>query len=253
MEKKPINLWAHITQELTSLSAMRSQNDAQANKINKAHKKVESREASNDSFTVKAGLRLQEIYSQSVELIEAELKVLERTEKKIAQLIQVQEENYQEERKNKRKSIEKNKLDPTMPKKQKFELDILSLQRGAQVAAKIGKEWILAVVVGPDNGRIEVEDVEDDDDHPGTKKRYKLETSLIIPIADTPQNIEYPIKHEVLALYPASSCFYRATVLLPPSANKTETQGVYVVQFEDDGHFERHINPRMILDFPKLK
>lgn len=55
--------------------------------------------------------------------------------------------------------------------KQKGQLfDFAMFKRGVQVAAKIVNEWILAVVVGGDKDNMEVEDIEDDEDHPGTKK-----------------------------------------------------------------------------------
>jgi hypothetical protein len=41
---------------------------------------------------------------------------------------------------------------------------------GQDVAAKTGDEWIRAVVVGTDKVRMEVEDIEEDEENPGTKK-----------------------------------------------------------------------------------
>jgi hypothetical protein len=32
--------------------------------------------------------------------------------------------------------------------------------------------------------------------------------------------------------------------------NNSNTQGFYIVQFEDDGGFERHVNPQMVLEYP---
>jgi hypothetical protein len=157
------SLWIQITKDLTCLLSARTQNDHQSKTINKAHKKVESREASNEAFTVKAGLRLQEIYNQSMDCLENEINILNKTIDRIDVLINIQENNYhgfnkikKEESRKKRKSMDA-KLESCVKKLKFEEKDILNLQRGAKVAAKIGQEWILAVVVGPVNRKIEIE------------------------------------------------------------------------------------------------
>jgi hypothetical protein len=64
-------------------------------------------------------------------------------------------------------------VSPTVSKKQKTgEWVCADFLPGLDVAAKIGNEWIRAVVIGidKDNVRMEVEDAEEDEEHPGTKK-----------------------------------------------------------------------------------
>jgi hypothetical protein len=93
---------------------------------------------------------------------------------------------------------------------------------GDQVAAKVGTEWILAMLVDVEKeGHLEIEvfysfikDIEEDEEKPGTKKKYRIASDLCIPIKQPIRKEEFPVNHEVLALYPASSCFYRATVVV---------------------------------------
>lgn len=46
--------------------------------------------------------------------------------------------------------------------------------------------------------------------------------------------IEWPIGSRVLALFPDSSCFYEATVVLVPSKRKKTHQTDYLLEFDDD-------------------
>jgi hypothetical protein len=67
---------------------------------------------------------------------------------------------------------------------------------------------------------------------------------------------EFNEREQVLALYPSSSCFYRATVIAPPSqvyhSNKNKSfPGYYLLQFDDDGGMERPVDGRMVLRCPK--
>jgi hypothetical protein len=67
-------IWNEITKGFQSLQSLRQQNETQTNKVNKAHEKVRIREASNESFTIKAGIRLTEMYHTSIDLAELENK-----------------------------------------------------------------------------------------------------------------------------------------------------------------------------------
>jgi hypothetical protein len=66
---------------------------------------------------------------------------------------------------------EKSRSDPAATKKLKTgKWECSDFLIGQDVAAKTGDEWIRAVVVGTDKVRMEVEDIEEDDENPGTKK-----------------------------------------------------------------------------------
>lgn len=92
---------------------------------------------------------------------------------------------------------------------------------------------------------------------------------------------EVPAGQDVLALYPGTTCFYKATVILPPNKvallhcflslgerqkkilissppqptsfqNKDlSTAGSYKVQFEDDNNEVKYVMPEHVLEMPK--
>ncbi|KAG0358857.1 hypothetical protein BG005_001738 [Podila minutissima] len=131
---------------------------------------------------------------------------------------------------------------------------------GHQVAARTPKdkdkqeEWILARVLNysAEKNKYRVEDDEADDS--GKKMTYTLSTRSVIMIVDDQDAVpEFPAGHTVLALYPSTTCFYKAVVVQPPSKNKDYATPVYRIQFDDDGGSERTAPPRMVLDMPKTK
>ncbi|KAJ3191488.1 hypothetical protein HK101_007670 [Irineochytrium annulatum] len=132
------------------------------------------------------------------------------------------------------------------------------LQPGAQVVVQVDNDYVLAIVlqwISKDRMLVsyEVEDAEDDEQQPGQRKRWFFPLKKVIPIPDPKAKPEYPANHIVLALYPNSSCFYKAVVAKPPSKNMDSEggPGFYVVRFDDDNGFEREIDPRNVLDMPK--
>lgn len=63
-----------------------------------------------------------------------------------------------------------------------------------------------------------MEDAEDDENNPGTRKRYIFPMRQVLAVPkEIGKKLEFPMGHEVLALYPGTSCFYRAEVIQPPS------------------------------------
>ncbi len=107
-----------------------------------------------------------------------------------------------------------------------------------------------------------IQDIEEDDDNPGFKRRYHVLTKYIIPIVKTMSKKEFASGSDVLALFPASSCFYTAKVIVPPATvtkvllfyveffQNRASPGMYLVKFEDDEDFEREVSPSMILALP---
>ncbi|GJJ76684.1 SAGA-associated factor 29 [Entomortierella parvispora] len=131
---------------------------------------------------------------------------------------------------------------------------------GQQVAARTPKdknkleEWILARVLSysADKNKYVVEDDEADDY--GKKMTYTLSARSVIMIMDDQDSVpEFPAGHTVLALYPSTTCFYKAIVVQPPSKNKDYSTPLYRIKFDDDEGNERTAPPRMVLDYPKLK
>ncbi|KAF9980701.1 hypothetical protein BGZ65_004777 [Modicella reniformis] len=132
---------------------------------------------------------------------------------------------------------------------------------GHQVAARTPKDkdknelWILAKVLSysAEKNKYVVED--DEADESGKKMTYTLHARSVIMITDDLEDVpEFSAGHTVLALYPATTCFYKAIVIQPPSTkNKDSSTGHYKIKFDDDEGIERTAPPRMVLDMPKLK
>ncbi|RKP05227.1 SGF29 tudor-like domain-containing protein, partial [Thamnocephalis sphaerospora] len=63
---------------------------------------------------------------------------------------------------------------------------------------------------------------------------------------------EFPAGHIVLALYPNTTCFYKASVIVPPSkVRDPRWKGQYVVRFEDDNGQDQAVPSEMVLEFPR--
>lgn len=86
---------------------------------------------------------------------------------------------------------------------------------------------------------------------------HSVTAKQMVPLPTTLPDVkfkaEFAERAAVLALYPQTTCFYRATVVEAPSKNKT---GDYLVLFEEEEEQEGvvpHIavNPRLVLAAPK--
>ncbi|KAI0822258.1 SGF29 tudor-like domain-containing protein [Trametes gibbosa] len=145
------------------------------------------------------------------------------------------------------------------------------------------EEWILAVVtkcINQDKNRYEVQDPEPQEDgQPG--QRYNTTLRAIIPLPDplappdsaTHLNAypEFSAGSTVMALYPDTSCFYRAEVIASPArvsiadhlsphgALRTLSQSgiatkqgapMYKLKFEDDDDQEHMVNSQWVVEWP---
>lgn len=133
---------------------------------------------------------------------------------------------------------------------------------GSAVAAKMldSKEtvevWILATVIhyNPDRNKYQVEDVEADEAD-GENHKYILSARYVLQLPKD-KNLSYDnelsIGQEVLALYPNTSCFYKAVVLSPPSKNKIRLHHAqdYAVHFDDDDEDRRYVSRQMVIEMP---
>ncbi|KAI8898899.1 SGF29 tudor-like domain-containing protein, partial [Globomyces pollinis-pini] len=140
-----------------------------------------------EALTLKTGIRLMAFYKPIIDTIHNEIHVEKTLLENINLLISIQES-----------------------------AELVGCHVAAKVSddAMASEEWILASVVGVVNGKIEVEDIEPEEDQK-TKQHHFVNPKFVLVIPN--DNLKrYPKGHQVLALYPASSCFYRATVLLAP-------------------------------------
>jgi hypothetical protein len=68
--KHEIQQWMVLLENFNTISTLKEQNDASTTKINRIHSKV----TVGEEFTMKAALKLQEIYQTSVESLELEAR-----------------------------------------------------------------------------------------------------------------------------------------------------------------------------------
>jgi len=129
--------------------------------------------------------------------------------------------------------------------------------------------WILAKVVRNINGdknRYEVQDIEPQEDgNPG--QCYKTTLSKMIPLPDpdaspsSPTHLnayyEHPSGSTVLALYPDTSCFYRAQVIASPRDNSShgrnsmpKLESMYKLKFDDDDDQEHTVSAQFVVEWP---
>jgi len=131
--------------------------------------------------------------------------------------------------------------------------------------------WILAMVtkcINQDKNRYEVQDVEPQEDgQPG--QCYNTTLRAIIPLPDpnaVPNSAshlsayqEFPAGSTVMALYPDTSCFYRAEVLASPRdmqpsgrmAPSSHYLPTYKLKFEDDDDQEHSVAAQWVVEWPR--
>ncbi|KAF9534473.1 SGF29 tudor-like domain-containing protein [Crepidotus variabilis] len=144
------------------------------------------------------------------------------------------------------------------------------LQQGRKVAFKPPfsgsglvheTDWIMAIVVkylGVDkNGyKYTVQDAEPQDDgQPGAT--YTAYGKSILPLPDvhaapgTPAHIgqyrEFPVGSMVMAMYPDTSCFYRAEVV---AFDRSITKPIYKVKFDDDDDQVHDVQVYLVVEYP---
>lgn len=122
-------------------------------------------------------------------------------------------------------------------------------QVAARVKTEDGEEqWILAEVFSYQNHRYSVDDI-DEEGH-NELRRYHVSKKRIIPLpmykADPALNPEalFKPKQLVLALYPQTTCFYRAVIHKQPKDGSSD----YSVLFEDTSYPDGYSPP---LDVPQ--
>ncbi|KAG6852788.1 hypothetical protein C0991_009125 [Blastosporella zonata] len=127
--------------------------------------------------------------------------------------------------------------------------------------------WILALVtkcINADKNRYEVQDAEPQED--GTGVLYNTTLRAIIPLPDpnaspgSPAHISsyqtFSAGATVMALYPDTSCFYRAEVIAAPKemhpkgALPSKYMPTYKLKFEDDDNQEHTVAAQWVVEWP---
>ena len=74
---------------------------------------------------------------------------------------------------------------------------------------------------------------------------------IALPEDDVSPGPYFPAGHIVLALYPTTTCFYKALVRAPPSPNAEKKE--YMLEFDgDDGKLQK-VAANYVLEWPKVK
>ncbi|KAI8330857.1 SGF29 tudor-like domain-containing protein [Chlamydoabsidia padenii] len=258
-----LNLWKQICHSLMELEQIQAKTEIVMKNLNELRGTIQPEEGIT-SVTLQL---LKEYYRGGIDLSSDEAKTITDVIEKLTVLTALREasEKRAEQKKKKRKSeVEELKSGSPSPKKTKSDNNGI-YSPGTSVAARQPKqkdkneEWILAVVLSfhADKNKYQVEDVEQDDN--GQKQKYMLPPRNVIAVPELAdlQNIpDIPSGQDVLALYPGTTCFYRAIVIQSPlHGNKENSSGPikYKVQFEDDNNEVKVVLKEHVLQLPKGK
>ncbi|KAH9045004.1 SGF29 tudor-like domain-containing protein [Lactarius hengduanensis] len=141
--------------------------------------------------------------------------------------------------------------------------------KGADGTSPDDMTWIMARIVKSfhqDKYRYEVEDIEPQEDGKPLRYRASLGSARtsIIPLPDKDAVVgspahtgayqEFPTGATVLALYPDTSCFYRAEVVASPKDIPTQGRNsgttYYKLKFEDDDDQEHMVSAAEVVEWP---
>ncbi|KAI8061679.1 SGF29 tudor-like domain-containing protein [Gongronella butleri] len=260
LEDEELSLWKEICTSLVKLENIQRDAVDVITNINKVH----GSSPFDNGISSALHQRLKDYYRSGISLSTSELKTIKDIIEKVSVLIALRnasEYSNDNKRKKRRHETEEKAANGSSAKKSKTGGQQVGI--GVSVAAKLptdtkdarNEEWILATTVAfhADVNRYEVEDVEQDE--LGKKPRYRLSARQLIPIPSKADvRHEMPAGKHVLALYPGTTCFYKAVIVSPPSKNKDINEGgVYKVQFEDDNDEFKYAVPTNVLEMPKQK
>ncbi|KAI8813308.1 SGF29 tudor-like domain-containing protein [Cladochytrium replicatum] len=253
--------WRAVGVELTALERLQRENEEISKKFERIHSKL-AKQGEERTFNLKEANRLLEIYNEAYLKTAEEQSVISKAIERLDILaaLKVATETGVDVKRKKRKLDEKPKVRSSssipLAKRTRTMEDVpkTRLQVGDKVAIRPQKNnfHILAIIIKylAETNKYEVEDAEDDENDPqGERKRYIFPPKAIIPIPKEARDTEFPEGRTVIALFPQTSCFYKAVVKCSPSKNKV-MPGHYILHFEDDGGFDRHIQPEWVLEMP---
>ncbi|KAI8086446.1 SGF29 tudor-like domain-containing protein [Halteromyces radiatus] len=253
-----LNLWKQICSSLVELEHIQQKTETVVKNLNDMRSSLQP----DQDITPTLLHRLKDHYRGGIELSSDEVKIITDVIEKLTVLTALREasETRAEQKRKKRKS-EVEELKSVSPKKAKGSSDIYS--PGTSVAARQPKqkdkneEWILAIVLSfhADKNKYQVEDVEQDEY--GQKQKYMLPPRSVIAVpenGDIKSIPEISPGEDVLALYPGTTCFYRAVVAHPPSSKDNNSgPSNYKVRFEDDNNEIKTVRKEHVLQIPKGK
>ncbi|KAJ3343287.1 hypothetical protein HDU83_005722 [Entophlyctis luteolus] len=223
LETVMLDEYSHLLNTIRLLDECRRNGDAALLKVNKFHQKI----VKTDKFSTRVGAKLLEFYNQVSVFTNLEQRLITD----VANAVKAFEVAEELARKKKRKSEDKGAS--VTAKRSKPDDDISTvLPPGSKVVIKPAEDFILGNILryNPES------------------KKYEC-----LPIPNAVEK-EYPENHTVLALYPNTTCFYKAFVVVPPSKNTSgPTAGHYLVRFDDDGDQNQPVNIMYCLEYPKIR
>eukprot|EP00053_Salpingoeca_punica_P006839 m.63818 g.63818 ORF g.63818 m.63818 type:complete len:272 (+) comp13880_c0_seq1:58-873(+) len=218
--------------------------DAQQAAVSSIHAEI----AKTNAMTESACKRLREAYRSLTECSAAESNLLFAASRAVRGVLRQRDTDAaQSQLLLKRQANVVNSLDnflPTWPSGTSIPLCGGSaadgqqpLTPGHQVAActskpKEDEHWILTSVVGYDKEKVVVEDVYEEGEQ---VKRYTLSQKYVVPLSiwrphHDHTHLFFKVGQAVLALYPQTTCFYRAEVHEQPNKDRDS----YLLHFDDD-------------------
>ncbi|KAJ3134097.1 hypothetical protein HK100_003838 [Physocladia obscura] len=231
--------WDTLINTLNLLEECRRNEDSAVLKINKFHQKI----LKSDKFSTKVATKLQEYYQAATVLTNLEQRLIADAQTHL----KAYESALEDLKKKKRKPEDKISSGTNMKKNRIDEDGILA--PGSNVVIKPAEDFILGTILGynSDIKKYEVADVDD------INNRHYVSSKQCLPLPSKSEK-EFPENHAVLALYPNTTCFYKAVVVVPPSKNTMgHHAGSYLVRFDDDGDQNQPVTIYNCLEFPKLR
>ncbi|CAG8435762.1 6220_t:CDS:2 [Diversispora eburnea] len=113
------------------------------------------------------------------------------------------------------------------------------------------ENWILAKIICF-HDKVREYEVEDIDKMKNEKhgKQFMVSMKNVIELPGPGGYLqEFPRSHRVIALYPNTTCFYKASIIIPPSKQNIRTQ-YYLISFDNDNDAVRHVDAQYVLDAP---
>ncbi|XP_067649345.1 SAGA-associated factor 29-like [Haliotis asinina] len=238
--------------------------------ISKTHERMQQ-EQRNKSFTPYYKNKLRGLYNTAMQDAEAEAELLRKALDKISEIKSIQNDKRHGDV-DRPKQIMRRGVLMTMLQQNAVTLPLwvskpgekppplcgavsadnnYVAKSGNKVAARVkgqdGEEnWILAEVVSynSSSNKYEVDDIDAEEG----KERHSISRRRVVPLPiwkanpETDPDALFPKDTLVLALYPQTTCFYRALVDTPPKGPQDD----YSVLFEDTSYHDGYSPPLMV-------
>ncbi|CAG8525984.1 11301_t:CDS:2 [Dentiscutata heterogama] len=254
-----------INDSLANLEEVENEGVKLINLINEHHDKIQHAGYATQDVKEKLESLYRDAIKQASREEEMDKKITKDIDKYLESIkdsrtpsdgLNIEENNHKKKRSQENTSVNNKAKKPKVSQSKSSVI----IKNGTSVAAKqprdkdIEENWILATVVGykPESKSYEVEDADKDEasNRPGERFIVPVKNVIAIPNPGEMRSPEFPKDSTVIALYPHTTCFYKAVVVIPPSKLTPKTSR-YLLTFEDDENAERYVDAHYVLDIPK--